>query len=430
MTKQLMAGMDLHSNNLFCGMVDGEGKRVFEKKLPCALPQVLQGLAPFKERLDTIAVESTYNWYWLVDGLQEAGYRVVLANPAGMEQYSGLKHTDDKSDAFWLAEMLRLKILPTGYICERPLRSVRDLLRRRMMLVHKRTALILSLQSLHARTLGGALSLGEAKLIGVEAVRKNFAHPADKLISGLDVQLIEHLNKAIKQIEKMVLGMTKPLPCYRVLHSLPGVGRILALTITLETAEVKRFATAGDYASYCRCVDTRRMSNGKKKGENNGKCGNKYLAWAYVEAANFAKRYDLQCRQFHDRKSARANKIVATKALACKLAKAAWHMMSEQKAYDPARMFPTAQPATTNGPVALDLSHQNRSRRQACQDGEKSPSRPAVFGPKAALGLLPSRALSSASAKPSRARTRAQRKDNLGTVIGNPGKGLAQSPEN
>ena len=245
MTKQLMAGIDLHSNNLFCGIVDAEGKRVFEKKLPCVLPQVLQALEPFKKRLETIAVESTYNWYWLVDGLQDPGYPVVLANPAGMEQYGGLKHTDDKSDAFFLAELLRLKILPTGYICERPLRSVRDLLRRRMMLVHKRTALILSLQSLHARTLGCALSLGEAKLISVEAVRKSFAHPADKLISGLDVQLIDHLNKAIKQIEKMVLGMTKPLPCYQVLHSLPGVGRILALTITLETAEVKRFATAG-----------------------------------------------------------------------------------------------------------------------------------------------------------------------------------------
>src|SRR4030095_12767125 len=135
MTKQLMAGMDLHSNNLFCGMVDGEGKRVFEKKLPCVLSQVLQALAPFKERLDTIAVESTYNWYWLVDGLQDADYQTVLANPAAMEQYSGLKHTDDKSDAFWLAEMLRLKILPTGYICERPLRSVRDLLRRGILLL-------------------------------------------------------------------------------------------------------------------------------------------------------------------------------------------------------------------------------------------------------------------------------------------------------
>ena len=428
MTNELMAGIDLHSNNLFCGMVDAEGKRVFEKKLPCTLSQVLQALAPFKERLDTIAVESTYNWYWLVDGLQDAGYRAVLANPAGMEQYSGLKQTDDKSDAFFLAELLRLKILPTGYICERRLRSVRDLLRRRMMLVSKRTALILSLQSLHVRTLGCALIPGEAKLMSVQQAQKSFTHPADRLISGLDVQLISQLGKGIQQIEKMVLAMTKGLPCYQVLHSLPGVGKILALTITLETADVKRFATAGDYASYCRCVESRRMSNGKKKGENNGKCGNKYLAWAYVEAANFAKRYDLQCRQFHDRKSARTNKIVATKALACKLAKAAWHMMNEQTAYDPARMFPPVAPVRTVSAPPSDLSHESRSRRPACQDEDKAPSRPAVFGPKAALGLLPSRALSSASAKPSRAESQPLRKTNLGTVTGNRAKGLAQKP--
>src|SRR5204862_1963066 len=158
------------------------------------------------------------------------------------------------------------------------------------------------------------------------------------------------------------------------------------------------------------------MSNGKKKGENNGKCGNKYLAWAYVEAANFAKRYDLQCRQFHDRKSARANQIVATKALACKLAKAAWHMMSEQTRYDPARMLPTAQLVNTNSPVALDLSHQTDPAGRHAGTESKPPSQPAVFAPKAALGLLPSRALYSASAKPSRAQSKAQRKDNLGTV--------------
>ena len=344
MTNKLMAGIDLHSNNLFCGVVDAQGKRVLERKLPCDLSQVLKALAPFKARLETVAVESTYNWYWLVDGLQDNGYDTVLANPAGLEQYSSLKHTDDKSDAFFLAEMLRLKILPTGYICARALRPVRDLLRRRLLLVGKRTSLILSLESLHARTLGRPLSLGEVKRMSVEGAQKSFAHPADRLISGLDVQLIGQLSRGIKQIEKLVLGMTRALPCYQVLHSLPGVGTILALTVTLETAEVKRFPTAGDYVSYCRCVDSRRLSNGKSKGRNNGKCGNKYLAWAYVEAANFARRYDAQCRSFHDRKAAQTNKIVATKALACKLAKAAWHMMRNQCAYDPERMFGAKAP--------------------------------------------------------------------------------------
>ena len=80
------------------------------------LGHALQSLSPYQGQIDTLAVESTYNWYWLVDGLQAAGYRLKLANPSAMQQYQGLKHRDDRSDARWLAEMLRLGILPTGYI--------------------------------------------------------------------------------------------------------------------------------------------------------------------------------------------------------------------------------------------------------------------------------------------------------------------------
>jgi len=340
MTTKLMAGIDLHSNNLFCAIVDMEGKRVFEKKLPCDLKSVVAALKPFKKRLEKIAVESTYNWYWLVDGLQDHGYPVVLANPAAMQQYDGLKQADDKSDAFFLAEMLRLNILPTGYICDRQWRSVRDLLRRRMGLVQKRTSLILSLKSLHTRATGQDLGTGRIKTLEPAAAEELFKHPADRLIARLDLQLVEQLDRSIAEIETTILAEVKAFPEYRVLQTMPGVGRILGLTITLETVDPKRFAGPGEYASYCRCVDSRRLSNGKKKGENNGKCGNKYLAWAFVEAANFAQRHDGACRQFYDRKKAQVNGIVATKALACKLAKAAWHMMSRNTPYDGQRMFP------------------------------------------------------------------------------------------
>jgi transposase len=340
MTTKLMAGIDLHSNNLFCGIVDLEGKRVFEKKLACDMESVVRALRPFKKRLERIAVESTYNWYWLVDGLQDHGYPVVLANPAAMQQYDGLKHADDKSDAFFLAEMLRLKILPTGYICDRELRPVRDLLRRRTGLVSKRTSLILSLKSLHTRMTGRDLSAGRIKTLDPNDAGKLFEHPADQLITRLDLHLVEQLGQSIAKIEATILAAVKLLPNYQVLQTMPGVGKILGLTITLETVDPRRFASPGDYASYCRCVDSRRVSNGKKKGENNGKCGNKYLAWAFVEAANFARRHDDACRKFHDRKKAQVNGIVATKALACKLAKAAWHMMSKNRAYDAGRMFP------------------------------------------------------------------------------------------
>ncbi len=150
--KKVMAGIDLHSNNVVIGIMDTDGKRVTSAKLPCELKEIAKFLAPFKKRLEQVAVESTYNWYWLVDGLQELKYPVVLANPAAMQQYSGIKHADDTNDAFFLAELLRLKILPTGHIYDAQLRPVRDLLRRRMTLVHQRTALMLSFKSLY--TLG------------------------------------------------------------------------------------------------------------------------------------------------------------------------------------------------------------------------------------------------------------------------------------
>jgi transposase len=148
------------------------------------------------------------------------------------------------------------------------------------------------------------------------------------------------LGRSIQAIEGAILATVKKLPDYQVLQTMPGVGKILGMTITLETVDPKRFAGPGDYASYCRCVDSRCSSNGKKKGENNGKCGNKYLAWAFVEAANMAQRHDDHCRKFYDRKKAQVNGIVATKALACKLAKAAWHMMTKNTCYDAGRMFP------------------------------------------------------------------------------------------
>jgi transposase len=163
MTQSLMAGIDLHSNNLMIGIVDAAGRRIRCQKLACDLEAVLVFLRPYKRRLKSVAVESTYNWYWLVDGLQAQGYPVVLANPAKIEQYRGIKYADDQNDAYFLAELQRLKILPTGYIYDAQLRPVRDLLRRRVSLVQQRTALILSFKSLYTRTTGQAMDLSRVK---------------------------------------------------------------------------------------------------------------------------------------------------------------------------------------------------------------------------------------------------------------------------
>jgi transposase len=232
-----------------------------------------------------------------------------------------------------------MKILPTGFIYDPVLRPVRDLLRRRMSLVQQRTALMLSFKSLHVRTTGQPISLGRLKQMPVTEAKALYEHPANCLIAKVQKEHIDRLTASIELIEKALLKSTRELPAFRKVASLPGIGLILGMTITLETGDISRFKTVGDFVSYSRLVDAWRTSNDKRKGCNNRKCGNKYLAWAFLEAANFARRYDERCRRWYDRKAARAGHIVAIKALACKLAKAAWHVMARGVDYDPKRLF-------------------------------------------------------------------------------------------
>ena len=337
---KLIAGIDLHSNNLMIGLINQDGTRVAHRKLACDLKAVEEFLRPYKSQLQSMAVESTFNWYWLVDGLRQLNYSIDLANPAKIEQYHGMKHVDDKDDAYHLAELQRLKILPKAHVYDPQLRPVRDLLRRRTMLVQQRTALLLSFKSLHARTTGQALDLSDVKKMDPAQAPKLYEHPANQLIARVQAEQIQSLAKSIAVIEKAVLDCAHELPFYERLLTIPGIGRVLGMTITMEVGDIKRFKTDGDFASYCRTVDAKRLSNGKAKADNNQKCGNAYLAWAFVEAANFARRFDEPCRRWYDRKAAKTSKVLATKALACKLAKAAWHVMAGPGSYDEKRMFP------------------------------------------------------------------------------------------
>jgi hypothetical protein len=110
------AGIDLHSNNNYIGIIDESNKRVFKKKVRNDLKTVLWQLEPYRSGMEGVVVESTFNWYWMVDGLMDNGYRVHLANPSAIKQYEGLKYGDDVTDTFHLANLLRLGILPEGYI--------------------------------------------------------------------------------------------------------------------------------------------------------------------------------------------------------------------------------------------------------------------------------------------------------------------------
>jgi transposase len=335
----LYAGLDLHKRNVFCGIIDQEGKPIYRRRLPAELPTILQALEPYQPQLKAVAVESTFNWYWLVDGLQEADYPMHLANPAEMDKYSGLKQTNDESDALWLAEMLRLGILPEGYIYPKAERPVRDMLRRRMLVARQATQTLLSLQSMVTRHTGQSVSAAQLQDWTLREVRATFADVYSQQTAAAMLELLGEQRRIQHSLEKQVLAVAKLSGPFQRLLTLPGIGDILGLTIQLESGPIGRFASAGDYASYCRTVNSRCESDGKKKGENNRKNGNKYLAWAFVEAAYFAQRYSPRAQAWFARKEARAGRVIAVKALACKLAKAAYYVMRDEVDCDENKLF-------------------------------------------------------------------------------------------
>lgn len=336
---ELYAGIDLHSSNIYLGILDGGNKRIFGKRLPNCIEKIKMALEPFKKDITNIAVESTYNWYWLVDGLMAEGYPVRLANPAAMKQYDGLKYTDDKTDAFWLAQMLALKILPEGYIYPKEERPVRDLLRRRLRYVNHRTSHILSFQNLITRNLGIKMSARQIKRLKTEDIHQLFDSPHLILAADSSRAAIEFYKSRIKIIEKQVLPQVECKPEFELLRTVPGIGLILSQTIMLEVGDIKRFKKVGNYVSYCRCVKSINMSNQKKKGEGNRKSGNKHLSWAYVEAAHHAMRYCSTAHKFYQRKKAQKNGAVATKALAAKLARASYYIMKDRVPYNGEKLF-------------------------------------------------------------------------------------------
>jgi transposase len=286
-----------------------------------------------------VVVESTYNWYWLVDGLMEQGYPVHLANTVAIQQYNGLKYRDDTSDARWLAKLLRLGQLPEGYIYPRAERAIRDLLRKRSQLVRQATMNLLSIHNLFARNRGESISANRVKQLTSETVDAAFEDANVALAVKSNVKVMNCLLEQISVLETAVHRQVRLRKSYKKLLTAPGIGKILALTIMLETGDISRFGEVGHYVSYGRLVGSSHLTNGKRKGSGNTKNGNAFLCWAFIEAANFAIRFSPTIRRYYQRKQARTKRIVALKAVAHKLARACYHMIKEDVAFDINRAF-------------------------------------------------------------------------------------------
>jgi transposase len=202
---KLDGGIDLHSNNSVVALLDDADRVVYRKRLGNDAALVLDALAPSREAITGLVVESTYNWYWLVDALMDAGYWVHLANTAATVQYSGLKYSDDDSDAAWLAKLLR----------------------RRSRLVQQHTANVLAVQNLLSRNRGRSLSANAIRRLTSETVGELLPDANLALAVQSTLLAMRGQEAAIDLLEREACAQVKGQPAYRHLLSTMGNGQVV-----------------------------------------------------------------------------------------------------------------------------------------------------------------------------------------------------------
>ncbi len=335
-------GIDLHSKKSQVCVVDKDGKKVKEENLINDLSLILQFLKPFGQDVH-IAIESTINWYWIVDGLQEAGYDVRLAHTLGLHMITGAKVKTDRRDAFKLAKLLRMGEIPEAYIYPKEKRPLRDLLRRRAELVQHRAQCYSSLRVQFIKYNLNTMNLTELKQFSPADV---YVMPIPQEVKDYCVmilQRIELLSNQIDELDTYLKNVALEDPKFKILLTLPGVLYVLGLTIYYEIGDIGRFDSVRQFASYCRLVPGISQSSDKVKRGKGSNQGNHYLKFAFTQAATLAARYYPKLRKFRD-KHARKRKgnaatMVANCILAHKIAIATFHILKEGVPFDEVKLF-------------------------------------------------------------------------------------------
>jgi transposase len=240
-----------------------------------------------------------------------------------------------------LAPLLRLAVLPEGYIYPKAERAVRDLLRKRAHLVRQHTSNVLSVQNIMARNTGARFSLQRMHALTKQELQSLLAEETQVLAVPSSLTVLDCLRQQIKTLEKTVHQRLHRTPAYEQLLPVQGIGTLLAQTIALETGDIRRFPSVGNYASYCRGVESTKLSNGQRKGTGNVKNGHPYLAWAYMEAAQCALRFQPEAQRFSQRKLAKSrnNTILARKSVAHKRSRACYYIMRDRVPFEATKAF-------------------------------------------------------------------------------------------
>jgi transposase len=335
-------GIDLGARESQICIINKRVKKVLEVKTTNNLEHIKLLLGPYQADLQ-IVVESTFNWYWLVDGLQAAGFQVVLAHTLGLHMITAAKVKTDRRDAFALAKLLLAGLIPTAYIYPAETRPVRDLLRRRARLVQTRAGEYGSLRRLMLRQ--GILSRRQQEIKQAEEtdLEKWFRHPLVRMHASQELERIRLYTQQLKELETTILEQAKKEWAFVRLQKLPGIGPIIALTIFYEMGELERFATVKDFSSYCRVVSGVAQSGQSSKRGRGSKQGNHYLKWALSQAAVHAVRCYPRVRRYYERqlrrRRGRARQMVVYNIIAHKLAQGIYHVLKERTEYREELLF-------------------------------------------------------------------------------------------
>jgi transposase len=339
---QFYCGVDLHARSMYLCILDHQGSVVLHQDLPAEPATFLEAVAPFREGL-VVACECLFCWYWFADLCVAEDIPFVLGHALYMKAISGAKSKDDRIDSRKIAQLLRGGNLPIAYAYPKGMRETRDLLRRRMYLVHKRAEVIAHLVNTNSQynlpPLGKKLIYAKNRLeLNISA---RFTDPSVRQSAAIDLQLIDHLDKLIREVELFLERTVKVDDAdgfYR-LRSIPGVGKILSLVLLYEIHNIRRFASEGQFLSYARLVRPKKTSAGKVTGGGGGKIGNAHLKWAFSEAACLLARESDQAKRFLARKGKQHGKAKALGILAARLGRAVYQMLRQQRAFDGKRFW-------------------------------------------------------------------------------------------
>jgi transposase len=326
---------------MYMCILDQAGAIVLHRNMRADPESFLKAIAPFRQDIG-VAVECIFTWYWLADLCAGAGITFVLGHALYMKAIHGGKAKNDKIDAYKIAALLRGGMIPQAYVYPQEMRSTRDLLRRRMLMMRRRAELLTHIQLTNQQYNLPDIGKKIAYRSNRDGVAERFIDPSVQSNVTFDLKLIGFYDDLLNEIELEILRQAKvhDANSLHLLDTVPGIGKILSLVILYEVHDIGRFPTVQDFASYCRLVKAKKESAGKVSGSSGSKIGNANLKWAFSEAAVGFLRNNPSGQAYLGRGwEQKHGKAKALTALAHKLARAVYYMLQRQKAFDMKRFL-------------------------------------------------------------------------------------------